>query len=725
MQSTARRSFLVLLALTGLSSSVMADETRIVISAPLDQGALALTPDAALTPEQIARDRYRSGDTASLLRNLPGVAVSGASGLAGLPMVRGLGDDRLRIKVDGMDLVSACPNHMNSPLSYIDPTAVAKAEVYAGITPVSLGGDSIGGTIVVESAPSLFAQPGQTLLTGSAGAFYRSNGDGRGVNLNSTLAGANVSLNYTGSGTKANNYDAGGSFKPGAPVAGGGWVDGDEVGSSAYRSVNHALKLGLRGDGQQLDLTYRHQLVPFEGFPNQRMDLTDNETDQVNAGYRGRFSWGELTARVYHEETDHRMNFGSDRQFWYGDAPGMPMQTSGRNTGATLAAAVPLTDIDTLRLGSEYQRYRLDDSWPPSGSGRMMSPNTFLNINDGQRDRYAAYGEWERRWDTAWQTLLGARYENVHMDAGDVHGYSMMYAADAAAFNARNHSRRDGNWDFTALLRYTPSAEATYSAGLAQKTRSPNLYERYSWSTNDMAAIMNNLVGDGNGYVGNLDLDPEIARTLSLAADWHDAAQSLWSVRLSPYYTRVEDYIDARCAPGKACLPKQFNVLQYTNVSARLYGVDLSGHLKLASGTAVGDLALDGVFGYVNGENRDTGDDLYNVQPLRATLALNQSLGNWHNALETEWWGRKDGLSDVRNEIETASYTLVHLRTSYTWKQVRVDAGVENLFDRRYALPLGGAYLGQGRTMSMNGVPWGIAVAGPGRSLYAGVSYSF
>ena len=48
------------------------------------------------------------------------------------------------------------------------------------------------------------------------------NGDGRRVNLTSTVAGANVSLTYTGSGTRANNYDAGGSFKPGAPVAGGG-----------------------------------------------------------------------------------------------------------------------------------------------------------------------------------------------------------------------------------------------------------------------------------------------------------------------------------------------------------------------------------------------------------------------------------------------------------------------------------------------------------------------
>jgi iron complex outermembrane receptor protein len=234
-----------------------------------------------------------------------------------------------------------------------------------------------------------------------------------------------------------------------------------------------------------------------------------------------------------------------------------------------------------------------------------------------------------------------------------------------------------------------------------------------------MAAIMNNLLGDGNGYVGNLDLEPEIARTVSLAAGWHDGAQARWNIRLSPYYTRVEDYSDARCAPGAVCLPDQFNVLQYDNVRARLYGVDLSGRL------ALGAFALEGVAGYVNGQSRDTGDDLYNIHPLHATLALSHRRGPWLGALETEWVGRKDAVSGVRNEIETASYTLAHLRGRYTWRQVTLDGGIENLFDRRYALPLGGAYLGQGRTMAINGVPWGIAVAGPGRSLYAGVSYAF
>jgi iron complex outermembrane receptor protein len=85
---------------------------------------------------------------------------------------------------------------------------------------------------------------------------------------------------------------------------------------------------------------------------------------------------------------------------------------------------------------------------------------------------------------------------------------------------------------------------------------------------------------------------------------------------------------------------------------------------------------------------------------------------------------RKDGVSDARNEIATAGYGLVNLRASYSWKPFRLDFGVENLLDRSYRLPTGGAYVGQGSTMSMNGVPWGIAVPGMGRSVYAGLSVS-
>jgi iron complex outermembrane receptor protein len=56
---------------------------------------------------------------------------------------------------------------------------------------------------------------------------------------------------------------------------------------------------------------------------------------------------------------------------------------------------------------------------------------------------------------------------------------------------------------------------------------------------------------------------------------------------------------------------------------------------------------------------------------------------------------------------------------------VRLDLGVENLFDKYYASPLGGAYVGQGTTMMTNGIPWGVAVPGMGRSIYAGFNLKF
>jgi iron complex outermembrane receptor protein len=85
--------------------------------------------------------RPATSDTASLLRDVPGVSLYGAGAVSSLPAIHGLADERLRLTVDGMDLYAACPNHMNTPLSYIDPTHVGAVKVRAGIAPVSAGGD--------------------------------------------------------------------------------------------------------------------------------------------------------------------------------------------------------------------------------------------------------------------------------------------------------------------------------------------------------------------------------------------------------------------------------------------------------------------------------------------------------------------------------------------------------------------------------------------------------
>ena len=694
-----------------------------------------LTPLGAseISGTTLAPQRAATSDTARLLQDIPGISLYGAGGVSSLPAIHGLADDRIRIQVDGMDLMAACPNHMNSALSYIDPTRVESITVFAGITPVSVGGDSLGGTIAVKSAPPEFADSAdQVGVKGQVGAFYRSNGKAKGANVSATLVGQNVNLRYSGASARSANVHAGADFKAAGPGAvGGPWLTEDEVGSSNFKAQNHDLGLALRHDKHLLQLNVGVQRLPFEGFPNQRMDMTGNDNTQINLRYSGEFDWGKLQARVFDQDTEHFMNMGPDR-FSYGTL-GMPMNTTAKTQGLALNADWALSDRDTLRVGVESHTYSLYDWWPQAGG--VMGPRSFWNVDYGTRDRLALFGEWEAQWSEQLTSQLGVRHETVKTDAGPVQGYNAqaIWSSDAAAFNALQRQRNDGNLDFTALVRYTPEPTQTFEAGFARKTRSPNLYQRYAWSTQPMASLMNNFVGDGNGYVGNPNLKPEVAHTLSASGDWHDAEQKRWGVKATAYVTAVQDYIDAqRCnfgqCGGAANLSAStgFVNLQYVNQAARLLGLDLSGSVLLNSGGADwGSLKGTGVLSYVHGSNRSTGDRLYNIMPLNAKLALEQRLGHWTHVAEVQLVAAKTRVSQVRNEVPTAGYGLLNLRTSYEYKQLRIDLGVENLLNRFYSLPLGGAYLGQGAAMTSQGIPWGVVVPGPGRSVNVAVSLSF
>ncbi len=712
-------------------------ENVLVTEPPLNAQLATSQLDAV----ELAARRAATNDAASLLKGLPGVSLFGAGGVSSLPVLRGLGDDRLRIKVDGMDLISACGNHMNPALSYIDPANVDSLQVFAGITPVSLGGDSIGGTIIANSKPVEFSG-------GSIAGFYRSNGDNFSSDVSLNVANDWLAVRYSGAYARSDNYRAGDNFKAAGPAAAGrDNLAANEVGSSEYESQNHRLGLAFKYDQHLFNLDLGYQHIPYQGFPNQRMDMTSNKSNQISAGYKGDYDKFVVAARLYKEKTRHAMQFGDDKLFWYGPnnipgsdgspgplgsgmnayAAGMPMDTRGDNTGATLAVDYQLDKHNILRAGLEMQRYRLDDWWEPSGKG--MWPDTLWNINNGERDRYAAYGEWQTHWSDKLTSLFGLRYEQVHMDSGDVQGYNAMYAADANAFNASKRRHTDDNFDASMQLSYAVNDNHSIDVGLARKTRSPNLYERFAWSTNGMAMRMVNMAGDGNGYVGNLELKPEVAYTASIASDWHDVTEEQWQLVIAPYITRVKDYIDATPCTAMACQAANnapgFRYLTFTNDDARLYGVDISGFVTLTSGQQSGSLRLQGVVNYLKAENTDTNDNLYNIMPLNATFALVHSKARWTNTAEWQVVAAKKHVSSVRNELNTAGYGVFNLSSAYNWPNWRVDVGVENLFDKGYDLPLGGAYLGQGKTMSATGVSYGVAVPGMGRSFYAGLSYSF
>jgi len=706
---------------------------------------------------ELASKRVRTSDSTRLLEDVPGVSVYSAGGISGLPVIRGLADDRLRVQVDGMDLMPACPNHMNSALSYIDPSRVASIDVYAGITPVSAGGDSIGGAIQVKSAPPKFAREGESpMIEAQIGAFYRSNGHARGYNIGASIAGEQAALSYNESNSQSDNYKAAGNFKkPGLwQSLGARPIAADEVAVSEYRGArNRALDLALRNTDHLIVLGLSEQKLDYEGFPNQRMDMVSSYPDPadptvpgnylidkdapanvnrlVNLRYTGQYDWGQMEGQIFRQRVRHRMDMMQDRFF----GMMMPMHTLSATHGGLLKASIKLSESDTVRLGSDFQQHRLDDWWPPIGGPLpgAMCCNDFWNIRDGKRDRLGLFAEWVTRWDSEWTTLAGLRSNKVISNASRVQGYSNgSYLSDANRFNALDRKRNDHNWDWTLLTRFNPGAMQTYEVGIARKTRSPNLHELYPWSTFAMAALMNNFVGDGNGYVGNPDLKPEVAHTISATADWHDAKKEKWGLKLSGYATWVENFIDARRCGPPVCntstyltTTNSYVLLQYVNQSARLYGLDLSGHLNLGKTENLGDWSAKILLNYVRGENRTTGDNLYHMMPLNAKLALIHRIGKWNNTAEVQSVAAKTRISQVRNEVTTPEYTLFNLRSSYEWKQARLDLEIENVFDTFYLLPLGGAYLGQGNPMTTAGIPWGMSLPGRGRSFNAALNISF
>lgn len=656
-----------------------------------------------------------TGDATTLLQG-QGVALQAAGGVSALPVMRGLNDDRIKILVDGATTTSACANHMNPTLSYLDASRASTLEVMAGITPVSLGGDSIGGTILVDSADPRYAGKGELWhQSGTLAAFSRSNGHGTGVAATATLATERLSLGYAGARDESESYRDG---------------NGDRVLDTLYRAENHALTLGLRDEVQALVVKFSHQEIPYQGFANQYMDMVDNRSDALNVHYRRELAWGQLDARAYWQGVDHEMGFFTNEKTGV-----MPMLTEGEDLGYRLAATVPLDNDVTLRVGHEYHGFSLDDRWPAVPGTAMMGPGDYVNINGGERRRLAFFGEADYRLGNRWTTLAGLRYERVASDAGEVRPYNTgaamgmhMANPDAEAarlFNARDREQVDHNLDLTLLARFEPDASRSHEFGLARKTRSPNLYERYAWGRGTMAMTMVGWFGDGNAYVGDIDLKPEVAHTLGASLTWRGTDSDPWQLTLSPYATYVSDYVDVN--PIGTFNPRNVATLtrpklQFANRDARFYGLDLFFDRQLWDNSRWGRGIVKGFAAHTRGE-RAGGGDLYHIMPLNLRVGLEQTLGAWTNRVELRWTDSKTRVDELRAEPRTGSHTLLDLGTAYQWRRVQLSLALNNLLNEQYELPLGGVSIAAWR--AEGSVGQFQPLHGRGRSLDLGVRYSF
>jgi len=243
-----------------------------------------------------ASEQARNLSAAGLLAGLPGASLRDAGVMAGIPILHGLDDDRVKVVINGMTISPSCPNHMNPPLSYIDPSNVAQVSVMAGITPVSMGGDSMGGTIVVDSPAPVFAAPGERVhLQGALSSYYRSNGESYGPSLAGSISTQHFSFGYSGTWFNTDDYHDG---------------SGHRVTSTYVQNTTHVVTLAAQGANNLVVFQAGYQNTPYQGFPNQQMDMTGNHSEYLNFRWRRNLGTGVLDARVFWQDVRHEMNIG-------------------------------------------------------------------------------------------------------------------------------------------------------------------------------------------------------------------------------------------------------------------------------------------------------------------------------------------------------------------------------------------------------------------------------
>jgi iron complex outermembrane receptor protein len=264
------------------------------------------------------------------------------------------------------------------------------------------------------------------------------------------------------------------------------------------------------------------------------------------------------------------------------------------------------------------------------------------------------------------------------------------------------------------LARYDANQYAAFEFGYARKNRSPNLYERYTWSTGMMAASMIGWFGDGNMYYGNVALKPETGNVVSGTLLLHGHAPKPWEVKLIPHLNYIQDYIDVDVA-SMGMMGLGTPLLRFANHDARIYGGDVSGFATLWRSDAVGTGKLSAGGAWLHGARTDKDTPLYQMMPLNLRLGFDEEMKALNVGVGSELVDRKSRLDPNRIELRTPGYALFHVHAIYKTRHVQGGFRADNLFNRLYEMPLGGNNIdiysatgnmtpvtGRGRSVSIN-----------------------
>jgi iron complex outermembrane receptor protein len=632
-------------------------------------------------------------DTGELLKKLPGANINRNGPLTSIAQYRGLFGDRVNVLIDGAIINSACPNTMDTPLSYIPATRIGSVSLYRGIAPVSSGIETIGGTILATSRKVEFNNGNTFGFNGNFNTGYAENGSARYGSLLAGIANNRHNFHISASTERGNDLE----------------FNGGDILPSEHDRDTLGAGYAFQNGSQALSLSVDHHDTGNTGSPSLPMDIVFAKGENYHGNFSNSFAnGGQLSIKFSYQDVEHLMSNYALRE---------PVSLAKRRYSPS--------DVETKSIGVAYKlsdwTVGIDTDYTDNNASILNPGNAMFfidNYNGIERDRYSVFAEKEFVINK-WKLDTGLRYTRVEMDADEV-DTSMGMPPVTMLKNAFNNADREQNENLIDIVfntSYKLSPDLDLIAGLARKERAPSYQERYLWLPLEATAGL----ADGNNYIGKINLDAEVAYQIELGFDWH-TARATFAPHI--FYHRINDYIQGTpntnmaatmlsammAGPGKL-------VLEYDNVDAKLYGLDTTWSFAITP-----QWHLDGVVSYVRGERRDTSDNLYRIAPLTAHTMLSYVQTDWTIRFEAETVSSQNKVSNENREKKTGGYAVFSLSGNYQPTQdIVLTAGINNLFDREYDNHLGG----YNRVRNNPDIAQGDRIPGVGRSAYVGVSVNW
>lgn len=425
-----------------------------------------------------------------------------------------------------------------------------------------------------------------------------------------------------------------------------------------YGRAETSSSMGWQGDDSGLALTagYRH----FDGLSASNADSfsfdpDDDGFNNRNLSLRGHSGIGNQQLALTALVTDADVAFDQGASSVRNVSSGLSL--AGLLAGAwshRLSIGIANEDLNTPAFGSVFDSRRQTADWVLTGDLANAGTLSVGVSTEHEQGRSLDFG-----------ALAFDRERNTQ--------------AGFAAWTGRF-----GSHAFEAALRYDDNSqfghESTASAAWAWQF-SPRWRSRLGWGQGFRAPNFNELYSPGFGglFAGNPALNPERSRTLEGAIEFTPDRNQRAS--LSLYRTRVGGLI-AFDGPDFTAI----NIAQ-----ARLDGAELEYHLRHRA------WRFDFNAGWQRAQNTSANTDLLRRAPRKAGLQVSHvSRNGWLLGIDSTLVSSR---ADFGGEL--GGYSRFDLRSALPiGAQWRVEARVENVLDRDYALARG--FNTPGRSLSVS-----------------------